>query len=160
MRAFAYPLAMPSDAIFKLGNGVHRAVFRATNGRVFGKFFGMPVVMLTTTGRKTGKARTSMLTAPVVDGDKVVLVASKGGDPKHPMWLLNLKANPDVEATFDGKKRKMRAHVATPEEKERLWPQVVASYKGYGQYQTKTTRDIPLVILEPADRGTPPNPRV
>jgi len=141
---------MPSAAVFKFMNRVHRSVFTATNGKLMGKFYGMPVVMLTTKGRKTGKPRTSMLTSPVRDGDKVVLVASKGGDPKHPMWFLNLRENPDVEATFDGKKRKMRARVATPDEKQRLWPQVVAGYKGYGQYQTKTTRDIPLVLLEPA----------
>jgi deazaflavin-dependent oxidoreductase (nitroreductase family) len=139
-----------SDAVFKFTNRLHRAIFTATNGRLMGKFFGMPVVMLTTTGRKTGQPRTSMLTSPVRDGDKVVIVASKGGAPKHPAWFLNLKANPDVEALYEGKKRKMHAHIATPEEKERLWPQVVASYKGYGQYQTKTDRDIPLVLLEEA----------
>lgn len=139
-----------SDSIFKFTNRLHRAIFTATNGKLMGKFFGMPVVMLTTKGRKSGQPRTSMLTSPVREGDKVVIVASKGGDPKHPMWFLNLQANPDVEATYDGKKRNMHARVASPEERERLWPQVVAGYKGYGQYQTKTTREIPLVILEPA----------
>jgi deazaflavin-dependent oxidoreductase (nitroreductase family) len=139
-----------SDAVFKFTNALHRGVFKATNGKLMGKFFGMPVVMLTTTGRKSGKPRTSMLTSPVREGDKVVLVASKGGDPKHPMWFLNLRENPDVEATYDGHKRKMRARVATPEEKQDLWPKVVAGYKGYADYQKKTTRDIPLVILEPA----------
>jgi deazaflavin-dependent oxidoreductase (nitroreductase family) len=138
-----------SDFVFKFTNALHRGIFKATNGRVMGKFFGMPVVMLTTKGRKSGQPRTSMLTSPVREGDKVVLVASKGGDPKHPMWFLNLRANPDVEATYGGQKRKMRARVATPEEKQELWPKVVAGYKGYADYQKKTTRDIPLVILEP-----------
>jgi deazaflavin-dependent oxidoreductase (nitroreductase family) len=140
---------MPSDTGFKIGNAIHRALFKATNGRVFGKFFGMPVVMLTTEGRKTGQPRTSMLTAPVQDGDKVVLVASKGGDDRHPMWYLNLQANPEVEATYDGKTRRMRARTASPDEKAELWPRVTAQYKGYGGYQTKTKRDIPVVILEP-----------
>src|SRR3954463_5401398 len=113
---------MPSEASFKFLNSVHRAIFTATRGKLMGKFFGMPVVMLTTTGRKSGQPRTSMLTSPVREGDKVVIVASKGGDPKHPMWFLNLQANPDVEATYGGKKRKMRAHVATSEERAELWP--------------------------------------
>ena len=137
------------DALGRFGNKIHRSVFEATNGRVFGKFFGMPVVMLTTTGRKTGKARTSMLTSPVRDGDRVVLVASWGGDHRHPKWYLNLRANPEVEATYDGKRRTMRARPASPEESAELWPRVIASYKGYGDYQTKTDREIPLVILEP-----------
>ena len=130
-------------------NTIHRNVFLATNGRVFGKLMGMPAVMLTTTGRKTGKKRQSMLTTPIHDDEKIVLVASWGGDDRHPKWYLNLRDNPDVEVVVGGKKRDMRAHIATPEEKAELWPQVVAKYKGYGQYQTKTTREIPLVILSP-----------
>ncbi len=136
--------------MFKFMNNVHRAIFTATRGRVMGKFYGMPVLALTTTGRKSGEPRTSMLTSPIRDGERIVIVASKGGDPRHPAWFLNLKANPDVEVLYEGKKRKMRAHVATPEEKAGLWPRVVESYKGYGQYQTKTTREIPLVLLDPA----------
>jgi deazaflavin-dependent oxidoreductase (nitroreductase family) len=116
---------------------------------VFGKLMGMPALMLTTTGRKSGAKRRSMLTSPVQDGDDVVIVASWGGDDRHPKWYLNLEANPDVEVVMGGKKREMRAHVATPEEKAELWPKVVAKYKGYGQYQTRTDRDIPLVILSP-----------
>jgi deazaflavin-dependent oxidoreductase (nitroreductase family) len=109
----------------------------------------MLVVDLKTTGRKSGQQRSSMLTSPLQDGDKIVLVASRGGDPHHPAWFHNLKANPDVEIMMSGKNRPMRARVATPDEKSEMWPKVVAKYKGYGQYQTKTTRDIPLVILEP-----------
>ena len=137
------------DALGKVGNVIHRTVFIATNGRLLGNFFGMPVVLLTTTGRKTGKKRQTMLTSPVQDGDKVVVVASWGGDPRHPIWFLNLKANPDVEATYNGKRRRMRAREASPEERAELWPRVVAKYKGYGGYQTRTDREIPLVILEP-----------
>ena len=138
------------DNLFRLFTGLHRSIFNATKGRLLGKMAGMPVVMLTTTGRKSGKKRTTMLTTPVAENDRVVLVASYGGDPRQPRWFLNLRDNPDVEITMKGRRRPMRAHVATKEEKDELWPRVVERYGGYGQYQTRTTRDIPLVILEPA----------
>ncbi len=109
----------------------------------------MLVVDLKTTGRKSGQPRSLMLTSPVQDGDKIVLVASRGGDPHHPAWYHNLTANPDVEISVGGKLKAMRARTATAEEKTELWPKAVAKYKGYSQYQEKTTRDIPLVILEP-----------
>jgi deazaflavin-dependent oxidoreductase (nitroreductase family) len=140
---------MPSDFQLKTMNSIHRALFNATGGRLGGKLLGMLVVDLITTGAKSGMKRSSMLTSPVQDGDKIVLVASRGGDPHHPGWYHNIKANPDVEARMRGGTKKMRARVATPDEKARLWPDVVKKYKGYGQYQTRTTRDIPLVILEP-----------
>ncbi|MBI2169578.1 MAG: nitroreductase family deazaflavin-dependent oxidoreductase [Actinobacteria bacterium] len=140
----------PKDVVAKAVTSFHRAVFRATSGRVGGKAFGMPVVMLTTTGRKSGKLRTTMLTSPVQDDASVVLVASYGGDPRHPTWFLNLRDNPDVEIVMQGERRAMKARVASPSEKEALWPRIVERYKGYGQYQTRTDRDIPVVILEPA----------
>jgi len=138
-----------ADSMFRLVTGLHRGLYKASGGRLFGKMAGMPVVMLTTTGRKSGERRTTMLTAPVQDGDKVVLVASKGGYDHHPAWFLNLEANPDVEASIGGRAKKMRARVASPEEKADLWPRVTSIYKGYAGYQKKTERDIPLVILEP-----------
>jgi deazaflavin-dependent oxidoreductase (nitroreductase family) len=128
--------------------GLHRAVFRASNGRLANRGFGMPVVMLTTTGRKSGKRRTTMLTSPVHDDERVVLVASYGGDDRHPTWFLNLRDQPEVELTMDGRTRPMRARVGTSAEKAELWPRVVEAYRGYGQYQKRTERDIPLVILE------------
>lgn len=137
------------DALARGGNVLHKAVMRGTKGRVGGTGFGMPVVILTTTGRKSGQQRETVLTSPVHDENRVVLVASYGGDDRHPSWFLNARDNPDVQLEMNGKKRPMRAHVATPEEKKTLWPEVTAAYKGYAQYQTKTDRDIPLVILEP-----------
>jgi deazaflavin-dependent oxidoreductase (nitroreductase family) len=137
------------DALARAVNGLHRTIYRASKGRIAGTGMGMPVVELTTTGRRSGAARTVMLTSPVHDGDQVVLVASYGGDDRHPQWFLNLRENPEVELTMGGKKRSMRARVATSDEKADLWPRVVAGYKGYAQYQTRTERDIPLVILEP-----------
>jgi deazaflavin-dependent oxidoreductase (nitroreductase family) len=109
----------------------------------------MRVLSLTTTGRKSGKRRTTMLTSPVQDGESIVLVASYGGDDRHPTWFLNLRDNPQVEITMRGQTRPMRARVASAEEKEELWPRVVSAYRGYGQYQQRTDRDIPLVICEP-----------
>ena len=140
---------MPSDGFLKGMNAIHRTVFRASGGRLLGRIAGMLVVDLHTVGRKSGQERSSMLTSPVQNGDEIVLVASRGGDPQHPAWFHNLEANPDVEITAGGKRKPMRARVATPEEKAELWPKVTAKYKGYAQYQTKTTRDIPLVILAP-----------
>jgi deazaflavin-dependent oxidoreductase (nitroreductase family) len=142
-------VANAKDIGARLVTGFHEAVYRLTNGRIGNRGFGMPVLILTTTGRKTGKQRTTMLTSPVQDGDSVVLVASYGGDDRHPTWFLNLRDNPQVEITMEGRTRRMRARVATPEEKAELWPRVVAAYRGYGQYQTRTDRDIPLVICEP-----------
>ena len=130
-------------------NDLHRTVFRLSNGRIANRGMGMPVVMLTTTGRKSGKLRTTMLTSPVQDGDRYVLVASNGGDDRDPAWLLNLQANPTVEVAIDGTTRAMTARVASPDEKAELWPRVVSGYKGYANYQTRTDRDIPLVILTP-----------
>jgi len=109
----------------------------------------MPVVELHTVGRKSGRPRSTMLTAPVVDGDRVVLVASKGGDDRDPDWYRNLVDHPKIELTMSGRRRPMRARRASTDEKAELWPRVVAAYKGYGDYQRRTKRDIPLVICEP-----------
>lgn len=136
---------------------VHRAIVQVTGGRVLSSAFGMPVVELHTVGRKSGLPRSTMLTAPVVDGDRVVLVASKGGDDRDPEWFRNLIAHPAVELTMAGRRRSMRARQASAAEKAELWPRVVAAYRGYGAYQRRTERDIPLVICEPpgTDRTVP-----
>jgi deazaflavin-dependent oxidoreductase (nitroreductase family) len=109
----------------------------------------MPVVELHTVGRKSGRPRSTMLTSPLVDGARVVLVASKGGDDRDPDWYQNLAAHPDIELTMAGERRAMSARPASAEEKADLWPRVVAAYKGYGSYQRRTVREIPLVICEP-----------
>jgi F420H(2)-dependent quinone reductase len=85
----------------------------------------------------------------VEDDPNVVLVASKGGHPNHPSWYHNLRANPDTAVQIGTEHRGVRARVATPEERERLWPKALATYSGYGGYQQRTEREIPLVILEP-----------
>jgi len=141
---------MPSNAVFKVLNAVHHGLLKVSGGRIGWKASGMLVVDLTTTGRKTGDRHTVLLTSPVQDGTTVVLVASRWGNDHHPAWYLNLVAQPDVEAVVGGAPRApMRARVATPEERATLWPRAVAVHKGYAEYQTKTTREIPLVLLEP-----------
>ena len=137
------------DEMAKAVNVVHRTLFDATNGRIGGRIAGMQALVLTTTGRKSGATRSTMLTAPIVDGDTVVLVASYGGDDREPQWSKNLRANPDVEIAMSGRKRPMRARIASADERASLWPRVTSTYKGYAGYQTRTEREIPLVILEP-----------
>jgi deazaflavin-dependent oxidoreductase (nitroreductase family) len=140
---------MPSDWQFKALNTVHQGLLKISGGRIGSRAGGMPVVELTTTGRKSGQPRTVILTSPLQEGDSIVVVGSRGGDDRHPAWVLNVQQNPDVDVKFAGKpKQRMRARVATPEERATLWPRVTASYKGYGNYQTKTDREIPLVLLE------------
>ena len=93
-----------------------------------------------------------MLTSPHQEGDTFVIVASKGGSDTHPAWFLNLRENPQVAVTTKGvPERKMTARVASPEERDRLWPIVTGKYANYANYQKNTDREIPLVILEPAD---------
>jgi deazaflavin-dependent oxidoreductase (nitroreductase family) len=142
-------MANAKDMMMRVVTGCHQAVFQMSNGRLGNRGYGMPVLQLTTTGRKTGKRRTTMLTSPVQDADRIVIVASYGGDDRHPTWFLNLRDDPNVEVTMEGQTKTMRARVASSEEKAELWPRVVAAHRGYEQYQKRTNRDIPLVILEP-----------
>src|SRR6266540_6460485 len=108
---------MPSDAFLKGMNAFHHAILKLSGGRLGWSGQRMPVLELTTTGRKSGQPRTVMLTSPVQEGDTFVIVASRGGDDHHPAWFLNLRDHPDVEVAFAGKpKQSMRARVATPEE--------------------------------------------
>jgi deazaflavin-dependent oxidoreductase (nitroreductase family) len=109
----------------------------------------MPVVELRTIGRTTGQTRTTMLTSPLHDETRVVLVASKGGDDRDPQWYGNLTAHPDVEMVIEGETRKLRARTASASETADLWPRILGAYKGYGGYQNKTERPIPIVICEP-----------
>jgi deazaflavin-dependent oxidoreductase (nitroreductase family) len=146
---------MPSDLLLKTMNTFHRGLLTISGGRIGWRAGGMPVVELTTTGRKSGQSRTVMLTSPVQEGDTIVVVASRGGDDHHPAWFLNLREHAEVEVAFAGKpKRSMQARVANPEERAALWPRVTAKYKGYAGYQTKTDREIPLVMLESGSSST------
>jgi deazaflavin-dependent oxidoreductase (nitroreductase family) len=130
--------------------GLHRSIYRITGGRILGVFGGMQALELTTTGAKSGKQRTTMLTVPLRYHGNRVVVASKGGSPESPAWYHNLVANPEVTVTEKGKRTDLRARVLTAEEREEVWPKIVAAYQGYGGYQEKTSRTIQLVVLEPA----------
>jgi deazaflavin-dependent oxidoreductase (nitroreductase family) len=145
-----YSLAMPTDLAFRMMNRAHRLVLTLTGRRVGASLGGMPSLELTTVGRRSGKPRAVMLTSPVQEGDTYVVVASRGGDDVHPAWFLNLRDNPDVEVQVVGQpKRRMRARVADPEDRARLWPIITGRYRNYAGYQKRTAREIPLVLLEP-----------
>lgn len=123
-------------------------LYRVSGGRLGTTFFGAPVMFLTTKGRKSGEPRTVPLLC-LAEGDTLVTVASKGGMSHHPLWYGNLAADPAVEVEFQGRKRPMTAHTATPDEKRTWWPKLVAMYPDYASYQARTERDIPVVVLTP-----------
>ena len=126
----------------------HTAVFRLTGGRIGGRMVGGPILLLHHVGAKSGKRRVSPLLY-LPDGERMVIVASKGGYTKHPGWFHNLMANPDthVELPREGKVA-VRARKAPAEVREELWPRVVDLYEGYATYQRSTDREIPLVVLD------------
>lgn len=139
----------PPDWLLKAINSLHRALLKVSGGRIMAKPLGMDTVELHTVGRKSGLPRQTMLTAPISEPDRVVLIASKGGHDQHPAWYLNLQARPEVELTIGRTTRPMTARTATAGEKAELWPAITKAYKGYAGYQKRTTRDIPVVICEP-----------
>ena len=140
---------MPSDPWLKTANCMHKSLLAVSGGRIGWRAGKMPVLKLTTTGRKSGQPRTVMLTSPHKVGDAMVIVASKGGDDQHPAWFLNLRDNPRVDVAIAGHQQpQMTARIAADEERAELWPIVVKSYSGYRDYQSKTDREIPLVLLE------------
>lgn len=131
-----------------LENG-HRAALKVTGGRWPTSVLGMEPVELHTIGRTSGQRRSTMLSAPIYEPDRVVLVASKGGHEKDPDWYRNLVAEPQVEVTARGVTTPMTARTASAEEKAALWSTITSAYGGYEGYQRRTDRDIPVVICEP-----------
>lgn len=140
--------ARVADQAAKVMNAAHRIVLQVGGNRLLANPFGMPVVELHTVGRRSGQPRSCYLTSPVHDEFRVVLVASKGGDDRNPDWYHNLMACPLAELTVHGQRRPVRARTADPAEKAKLWPRIIAAYKGYENYQKRTRRDIPVVICE------------
>lgn len=129
--------------------GVHAWLYRSTGGRVGHRVPGFPpVLLLDHVGARSGQRRTAAL-AYVDDGRDLVIVASKGGHPRHPAWYHNLRAHPDTTVQVGGEVRPVHARVATAPERERLWPRAVEAYGGYEGYQERTGREIPLIVLEP-----------
>ncbi|MFF4732053.1 nitroreductase family deazaflavin-dependent oxidoreductase [Streptomyces mirabilis] len=158
-RPFDRPQGLDSPIvpkIIKLASRLNVAVYRATGGRIGGKWRvgsafprGVPVCLVTTRGRKSGLPRTLPLLF-LRDGDRVVLVASQGGLPKNPLWYRNLQADPQVTVQIRSSVRRMLARTAEPAERAVLWPRLVAMYADFDQYQAWTDRQIPVVICEPA----------
>lgn len=125
----------------------HTFVYRATGGLIGHRLPGAaPMLLLDHVGAKSGNRRTTPLLY-IEDGDDLVIVASKGGYPRHPSWFHNLRANPDTTVQVGSERRAVHARVATAAERQRLWPKAVAAYSGYRGYQERTKREIPLVIL-------------
>lgn len=131
---------------------LHRLVYRVSGGRLLGHVAGMPVLLLTTTGRRTGERRTTPLTY-FHDGDDLVVIASNGGENRPPRWWLNLGADPRATVTIGGAERRMTARPATRDEHTRLWPVITDVHPGYAAYQRRTDRPIPVVILSPEPQG-------
>jgi len=129
---------------------LHSFVYRATNGRLGGYLAGGPVLLLTTTGRKSGEERTVPLLY-IRDGENFVTVGSNGGTATHPAWWLNLKASPGAVVEVGDHKMRVRAEQAGAEDKERLWPKLVEIYGGYESYRRRTDREIPVVLLRPVE---------
>jgi F420H(2)-dependent quinone reductase len=133
--------------IFGASTQGHVAIFRLSGGRIGGKMVGGPILLLHHTGAKSGKKRVSPLLY-LPDGDRMVIVASKGGYTKNPGWFHNLMANPDIDVELPREgKVAVHARKATSEERAELWPRVVDLYSGYADYQKSTSREIPLVVL-------------
>lgn len=139
---------MSAAGAWMLENG-HKALLRLTGGRFPRTIMGMQTLELHTTGRKTGERRTTLLTTPIWDERRVVLIGSRGGHDEHPGWYKNLVAHPDVEITIEDRTRPMRARTATGAERAELWEQAVRAYKGYAGYQRNAAREIPVVVCEP-----------
>lgn len=128
--------------------GGHTFLYRATGGVIGHRIpGGPPMLLLDHVGARSGRRRTTPLVY-VPDGERWVLVASKGGHPRNPAWFHNLVAHPDVTVQVGSKRVPVRARVADPTERERLWPRAVETYSGYAGYQQRTSREIPLVVLE------------
>jgi len=133
-------------------NRAHRFMLKATGGRMGWFANGMPMLELTTTGRKSGVKRSTMLSSPMRLHGSYIVVASRGGDDTHPSWYHNLVADPQVSVVLQGDPAKpYRARVATEHERAELWPQITAKHPNYAGYQKRTEREIPLVFLDPVD---------
>jgi deazaflavin-dependent oxidoreductase (nitroreductase family) len=138
------------NPLLQLFVGAHVRVYRLTGGRLGSKIVGLPVVLLTTTGRKTGKSRTVPL-ASFDDGGDRIIVASAGGSPTHPAWYNNLTANPDVTVQFGPRVYSARAETVTGDERARLWKLIISQGPNFADYEKKAAgRTIPVVRLKEA----------
>lgn len=131
----------------KMVSATHSELYRASGGRLGGRIKGMPVLLLITKGRKSGKSRTTPLLY-LHDGERLVVVASNGGSDYIPGWWLNLRSERDAEIELGRARTGVRAREASAAERARLWPEFTSRFSGYATYATRTAREIPVVILE------------
>jgi len=139
-----------APSLRKAALAMYRLCYGLTGGTIGGSSGGMPILLLTTTGRRTGKPRTTPLYY-VTDGENIVVVASNAGRQRHPNWWLNLAENPEAEVQVRHQKRRVKAEEAIGVERQRLWRLVVGTYPGYQEFQRATTRKIPVVVLRPRE---------
>ena len=142
------PYAGPPTAVFRLVSAAHTFLYRLTGGKLGGRIGKGPVLLLETTGRTSGKRRTTPLLY-VADGDRLVIIASKGGAPRHPDWWLNLERNPRTQVQVGRRRMTVEAEEATGPERERLWARLLEIHASYQDYQRRTARQIPVVVLRP-----------
>ena len=140
--------AVRRTAFMELVWRVHRGLYSLTGGRVGGRMMGMPVLLLTTTGRRSGQPRTSPLMY-LPDGEACVVIASNAGEPRHPAWWLNLLDQPRATVQRGNRVLPVVAREAQGEEREQLWARLVRAEPSYQTYAQRTTRRIPVVVLEP-----------
>jgi deazaflavin-dependent oxidoreductase (nitroreductase family) len=141
-----FSMGISAATLRRLGK-LNVPVYRATRGRLFGRIGGSPVLLLTTTGRKSGQERT----APVLymaDGERYVVIGSNAGNARPPAWALNLLAEPEAAVQVRGKRRRVRARVAQGEERAALWRRMNEQYGGFEDYRARTDRDINVFVLE------------
>ncbi len=129
----------------------HPKLYRLTGGRIGGKLANLPVLLIETIGRKSGERRTTALTYmpyPYPEGGGYVVIASLLGEPNHPAWYLNLKADPKISIRIGSQRRAVEARDAEGEEREAIWDQIIALSPDYARYRERTERRIPVVVLE------------
>jgi F420H(2)-dependent quinone reductase len=139
-------------SIFKIFTTIHVFFYRLTGGKFGGKVRGLPVLLLTTRGRKTGKERTTPLGYFQEDGGYVITASNNGADT-HPAWFLNLRSDPHAAIEINDQRFEVGAEIAGPEKRGDLWTKLIAQAPGYTDYARKTTREIPLVILRRGGSG-------
>ncbi|HEX2178368.1 MAG TPA: nitroreductase family deazaflavin-dependent oxidoreductase [Actinomycetota bacterium] len=136
------------ERVARVVTSLHIALYRASGGRIGGSLGGLKILLLTTVGRRTGRARTTPL-GYLAEGSDMLIVASNGGNPWFPAWWLNLRESREAQVQVGSRKLAVIARKASREERERFWPRLVDAYQGYATYEQKTTREIPVVILSP-----------
>jgi deazaflavin-dependent oxidoreductase (nitroreductase family) len=140
------------NPIFRLFVKAHVWLYRSSGGKRGATVNGMPVLLLTTHGRKSGKPRVVPV-VPFIEGDETYVIASMGGQPQHPAWFKNLEANPEVDVQIGVERWHARAQVLSKEDRAQIWSRITAKYPNFAEYQQKTTRVIPVVRLARAARG-------